>query len=372
MAINEILFPTVPNPVSGDWAKAIALVENAYKNINIPVQVVSGNIPQGAVFQVGGHVYEANSDTSISGVASDYVKLTVSGTTLVPSYISSLAGVTWNKVYNGYYDVSDNLYLFDEFKAYSVGLVSNLLTKERNLNGVPYASELNDQGIEIVSGTLRQDATIRTNWNWIKDANHEPIGVDDSTPAIASSSSLTIPFLKTYTKALTFVCSADETLANALNFLPGASLGLSSAIIKASIDLTLAAHIYYDGASWQKVYGPGQGGAGAHNVNITNIAIAVGGLITIDHSWITGIDVTLTGKTNGTIPLIPIIDTITDTAITLYFVDYTGAVVTSPTTAMSLTMTKNFAEGIRLDGVDNGATLDLDAGNMWFFGLMQK
>jgi len=135
MAINEVVFPTTPNPVSGDWEKIVNVVTKSFQNINSPLQVDGSNIPQGAVFQVGGHVYHADSDTSISGTSSDYVKLTVSGTTLVPSFVSSLTSVTWNKVYNGYYDGSGNLYVFDEAKAVVAGeLVSNKTFDRYNLN----------------------------------------------------------------------------------------------------------------------------------------------------------------------------------------------------------------------------------------------
>ena len=121
MAINEVLFPTVPNPVSGDWSKAVELIEHAYKNINNPLQVDGSNVPEGAVFQVGAHVYHADSATAITDTASDYVKLEVSGTTLVPSFVVDLTGVTWNSLYGGYYDTSGNLYVFDEVKAILAG-----------------------------------------------------------------------------------------------------------------------------------------------------------------------------------------------------------------------------------------------------------
>ena len=131
MAINRVSYPTTPNPVSGDWAKLVNIVTKSFQNINDPLQVDGSNIPQGATFQVGGVVYYADADTAITGTASDYVKLTPSsdGSTLDAAFVSSLSGVTWNKVWNGYYDTGGNLYLFDEFLAYSSGEVSSLETK---------------------------------------------------------------------------------------------------------------------------------------------------------------------------------------------------------------------------------------------------
>ncbi len=124
MAINEVVFPTVPNPLAGDWSKIVALVSKSFQNINDPLQVVGSSVPQGATFQVGGIIYYADSDTAISGTESDYVKLTVSGSTLVPSFVANLSGVTWNKVWNGYYDISDNIYLFNETKALLEGVLA--------------------------------------------------------------------------------------------------------------------------------------------------------------------------------------------------------------------------------------------------------
>ena len=121
MAINRVDYPTVPNPVSGDWAKAIELIEKAMQNINNPIQVDGSNIPEGATFQIGGVVYYTDSDTAITGTGSDYVKLTPnagdSGATCDATYIANLTGITWNKIRNGYYDISGNLVIFDEVKA---------------------------------------------------------------------------------------------------------------------------------------------------------------------------------------------------------------------------------------------------------------
>lgn len=118
MAINRLDFGTVPNPVGGDWALNAAILAKAFQNDYSPLQVDSTNIPQGATFQVGGVIYYTASDTAITGTPSLYVKLTPnvgdSGATLDAAFVANLSGVTWNKIYNGYYDVSGNLYIFDE------------------------------------------------------------------------------------------------------------------------------------------------------------------------------------------------------------------------------------------------------------------
>lgn len=125
MALNRVDFPTIPNPVAGDWALLTELVSKSFQNINSPLQVDGSNIPQGTVFQIGGIIYHADSDTAITGTSSDYVKLTPNsgdgGATADASFVSSLTGVSWNKIYNGYYDTSGNLYIFNEARAVADG-----------------------------------------------------------------------------------------------------------------------------------------------------------------------------------------------------------------------------------------------------------
>ena len=118
MSINRVDFGTVPNPVTGDWAKLSAVVEKAFQNINVPLQVDDSNIPEGATFQIGGVVYYTASVTAITGTPSAYVKLTPNvgdvGATCDAAFVANLTGVTWNGIRNGYYDASGNLYIFDE------------------------------------------------------------------------------------------------------------------------------------------------------------------------------------------------------------------------------------------------------------------
>lgn len=232
------------------------------------------------------------------------------------------------------------------------------------------SEDLGSGKIEFVAGSIRQNATTRTNWDWIKDSGHEPVGVDDSTPAVASGSEITVNLNKTYSKVLTLICGADETLSNALGLTVGASVGLSSFVIKGNVDLTLAVELYYNGTSWAINYGAGQGGLPDNSINITSTSFT-GSTLTIDHEWIGGLDVAVAGNTRGgsTLPYVPMIRNITDTSIELTFFDRdTGAAITAVDTSMSVILSKNFSAGIRMDGVDNGDALNLDTGNIWFFG----
>lgn len=247
-----------------------------------------------------------------------------------------------------------------------------LFTDNGYIGGVPITDELRDKRIGIIAGTLRQNATTRSQWDWIKDSGHEPIGVDDSTPAIATGDTLTVNYDETYTKTLTITVSPDEALASSLGMSVGPSVGTTLMNIKASVDLTLACTIKYNGATWDVVYGDGQGGTGSHNVDISSVS-QVSANITIDHDWIAGSDITLTAYTaNGAVlPYIPVIRSFTDTQIVMNFIDYAGAFVTVADTSMSFVLTKNFSGGIDLDGTGNGDTLELNLGNIWFHGIMQ-
>lgn len=107
-----------------DWAAYLSTQQAIFMQIENPFRVQGSIVPKGAMFFVAGALYKATSDTNITGTASEYVKFTVSGSEIVPSFVTSLSGVTWNTVWNGYYDVNLNLHIFDELKAYKNSVIS--------------------------------------------------------------------------------------------------------------------------------------------------------------------------------------------------------------------------------------------------------
>lgn len=127
MAINQVTYPANLTAQS-DFSDHGELIETRYlDSVNKPIWDISGNIPQGAIFQIGGDVYRADSDTAITGTASDYVKITPDGLGAADAaYVADLTGVTWNAQYNGYYDASGNLYVFDEGKALADGEIASV------------------------------------------------------------------------------------------------------------------------------------------------------------------------------------------------------------------------------------------------------
>ncbi len=124
MSISLIAAPgSTPSDLS-DWQAVVAQLAALLLHGSAPVQVIGSNIVRGSVFNIGGVMYVATSDTAISGTQTDYVQITASGASATAAFVASLAGVSWNSAYNGYYDGSGRLYLFDEYKAFYAGLIS--------------------------------------------------------------------------------------------------------------------------------------------------------------------------------------------------------------------------------------------------------
>lgn len=126
----------VPYPLNltdqSDFTEHGELIETCFLDKSfIPTLIVGGVIPQGVAIQIGGVVYRADTDESITGTASKYVKITASGATASAAYVSNLTGVTWNKQYNGYYGGSSELYLFDENRALYDGAISAGVVRSR-------------------------------------------------------------------------------------------------------------------------------------------------------------------------------------------------------------------------------------------------
>jgi hypothetical protein len=141
MAINLITAPTPTAPASlADYQAQNNLLEAGFLNGMDKIQFDSNLILEGAVFNIGGAIYRADSNTAITGTPSNYVKITPAGSTASAAYVSNLSGVSWDAAYNGYYDGSGNLYLFDEGKALYNGQIATVFGKylQQQKNGDVY------------------------------------------------------------------------------------------------------------------------------------------------------------------------------------------------------------------------------------------
>ena len=138
MPINKITSPSEVPAAIADYTAQNNLIEALLLAAQGAQRIVGSNVAKGAIFYVGGTTYKADADTAITGTASDYVKLTpsVDGLTLAASYVASLSGVAWNSTYNGYYDASGNLYVFDELKALSLGTITTAKMRDMGIKNL--------------------------------------------------------------------------------------------------------------------------------------------------------------------------------------------------------------------------------------------
>ena len=127
MSITKITDPSAVPAAVADYEAQNIHLDRLLGDAVAPYPVSGSNVVKGALFNIGGDMFYCGADTAISGTPSDYVKLVVSGSNAVPSFVASLSGVTWNSAYNGYYSGSD-LYLFDEVKAVLAGAISGYKT----------------------------------------------------------------------------------------------------------------------------------------------------------------------------------------------------------------------------------------------------
>lgn len=140
MAIARVNEPTPSGPLTlaTGYQRQNTKSEAQVQSFTDRAIVDGSTIHGGAVFPIGGILYKATSDTTITGAASLYVKITPSldGSTASASFVANVTGVTWNHTYGGYYDGGspDSLYLFDEALAVSRGIISS---RKTNMGAVP-------------------------------------------------------------------------------------------------------------------------------------------------------------------------------------------------------------------------------------------
>jgi len=280
--------PVDPPLANDDWTRTQDLITMLFLGNNGPIlRVVGGNIVKGSVFQIGGAIYYADSDTAITGSASDYVKITPAGATASASYVADLSGVSWSDEYNGYVDVSGNLYIFDEGLALSAGEISECHKRylHINENGVVNIAEANITEANITEANITEANITEAN---ITEANIDNtyiygFGVDIGNidisgmgaPAVAMINSTTIAFIDSDLEQLrTYTWSGSAwSLSGSGLSIPGVgapSICALSTTDIAMIDLTTRTltKYHWDGSSWAQV------GNGLTLIALGNSAIA--------------------------------------------------------------------------------------------------
>lgn len=95
-------------------------------------RIGGGVVKKGSLWNIGGVMFIADSDTAILGSKNQglsncamAIKFSVSGNEATATYVSNLAGVSWNGEYQGNYDASGNMYYYkckkDVFSATGTG-----------------------------------------------------------------------------------------------------------------------------------------------------------------------------------------------------------------------------------------------------------
>ena len=113
MAIKKITAPlsTGPSvfaaPVIAQLAALLTLASNVKR-------ASGGYILKGALFNIGGTMYMADSDTAINGTPSDYVAITASGDIATATYATDVSNVSWNGSNQGCFNTSGVLYIAED------------------------------------------------------------------------------------------------------------------------------------------------------------------------------------------------------------------------------------------------------------------
>lgn len=160
--MTEVEQPSGTPTTVSDWQKINNVFAVIGLMLNGSIVAKDGYIQKGSGLYISGKWYVADDDIAITGSETEYVKL--DATTLAPTYVSSLSGVTFDKSKNGWYDASNNYYIFDEIKAHADGFITYPTTRKWWRPRSVYVSELISAAIastviKTVSGLDYLEAT---------------------------------------------------------------------------------------------------------------------------------------------------------------------------------------------------------------------
>lgn len=181
MAITKLISPSTPNPLppagaGGDWDKAMAQLTAVKKLLSGEQMILTQwtnnttapALARGSYLQHLGAIYVVDTeDYALPAMSADgthYIKLTISGETLVPSYITSLTGFSWSAQHNGLYNASDEQVLpysvIREGSAYGKRKILNLASSPNLLARVDYQGNLYGNAISGASLGVTGNATV--------------------------------------------------------------------------------------------------------------------------------------------------------------------------------------------------------------------
>lgn len=213
-----------------------------------------------------------------------------------------------------------------------------------------YADMSAGKKIRFIAGTIRSVAGV---WEWLDDANHNPIpnGVGISQ----DGSAITITYGFDAEKVLSLIVTPDEAMAKFYSC--GVSAGKSSSVIVIYHQRPFGGKVYYTGLAWAEV-----GNYGTDSISYN----AGTGLLTIDHSGYLASDVADIQLTAHDPTYVPVIQSFTSTTIVVAFYDWSGSQYIGAANAdMSLSWSRT-----QVLAADPGDTYPANS-NLWIFGVME-
>jgi len=159
MAINKITAGLADGP-SVFATPVINQLAALLTDCNHRLRVSGGYVKAGSLWNIGGTMFLADSDTVITGTRTANttgVKFTVSGNTATVSY--GIDAITWNGLYQGYYDTSGNLYYKGEVIAgtYVVVGIDYISGSYGTSYTKMYEYQVNHGGIYSIKTRIRTD-----------------------------------------------------------------------------------------------------------------------------------------------------------------------------------------------------------------------
>lgn len=263
---------------------------------------------------------------------------------------------------------------------------------------------------DLIGGVLRQNSADRTQWNFLNDSAHIPVGFDPARPLLASDGTTNLApraagqsllfFFKQvtdqrqlnvaldgyYDRVVAVNAWADETLSKDWGISLGAKVTRSGLLVYGSMHKTRHGRIYWSGSQWV------MDEDSWHPTDTVSVSWdSTGGVLTVTHGWLPGqnlrldVDMRATSGTEGGIVATPFLPVrgriISDTQFTVRFLadgsvgpgfsPRTGA----PGTGMSFRWTKSYDGPVTFDGTNGWDSIpwdEGDTGNIWVHGFMRR
>lgn len=214
-------------------------------------------------------------------------------------------------------------------------------------------SDLGESGrkLKFIAGAIRNSGT---GWQFISDANHEPLNLTGITVSTDAYGNITINYGFTAKRVLSLVVCPDETFSKLYTI--GGSVGLSETVLTIyTLPKIIGGYIAYSGSSWNRSLS-----------SFTN-AVFNNGVLTLSHEsivdWATAdkFYVNATGR-DCNVQL----GGASDDSLELKFLNSSGNVKTTEDSSMKAYVTRHApSRQISANSIVNAS------GNFWIFGVME-